>query len=67
VQTAVAAAIDCGETRHVDRPARAIVDLTRGILTRRLMRRLRAEADAEVDAIVDLIWRVLASKGSLKR
>jgi TetR/AcrR family transcriptional regulator, fatty acid metabolism regulator protein len=69
LQAAVAAAIGRGEIRQVDaaQAAGAIVDLTRGVVTRRLMRRRRAAAAAEVDAIVDLIWRGLASKGSLKR
>jgi TetR/AcrR family transcriptional regulator, fatty acid metabolism regulator protein len=69
LQTAVAAAIGRGEIRKVDaaQAAGAIVDLTRGVVTRRLMRRRRTDAAKEVDAIVDLIWRGLASKGSLKR
>jgi AcrR family transcriptional regulator len=69
LQAAVAAAIGRGEIRKVDaaQAAGAIVDLTRGVVTRRLMRRRRAAAATEVDAIVDLIWRGLASKGSLKR
>jgi TetR/AcrR family transcriptional regulator, fatty acid metabolism regulator protein len=69
LQTAVAAAIDRGEIRKVDaaQAAGAIMDLTRGVVTRRLMRRRRSAAAAEIDAIVDLIWRGLASKGSLKR
>ena len=69
LQTAVAAAIARGEIRKVDaaQAAGAIVDLTRGVVTRRLMRRRRARGEADIDAIVDLIWRGLASKGSLKR
>src|SRR5919108_401480 len=47
--------------------AGAIVDLTRGIVTRRLMRKRRTAAPTDVDAVVDLIWHGLASKGSLKR
>ena len=69
LRTAVAAAIARGEIRKVDaaQAAGAIVDLTRGVVTRRLMRRRRARGEADIDAIVDLIWRGLASKGSLKR
>jgi len=69
LQTAVTAAIARGEIRQVDatQAAGAIIDLTRGVVSRRLMRRRRERAVTEVDAIVDLIWRGLASKGSLKR
>jgi AcrR family transcriptional regulator len=69
LQSAVTAAINTGEIRKVDsaQTAGAIVDLTRGVVTRRLMRRRRTRAAPEVDAVVDLIWRGLASKGSLKR
>jgi AcrR family transcriptional regulator len=69
LQAAVVAAISRGEIRKVDaaQTAGAIVDLTRGVVTRRLMRRRRTRAAAEVDAVVDLIWWGLASKGSLKR
>jgi TetR/AcrR family transcriptional regulator, fatty acid metabolism regulator protein len=69
LQSAVIAAINRGEIRKVDsaQTAGAIVDLTRGVVTRRLMRRRRARATSEVDAVVDLIWRGLASKGSLQR
>jgi AcrR family transcriptional regulator len=69
LQTAVTTAIARGEIRQVDatQAAGAIIDLTRGVVSRRLMRRRRERAVTEVDAIVDLIWRGLASKGSLKR
>jgi AcrR family transcriptional regulator len=69
LQAAVIAAIHRGEIRKVDsaQAAGAIVDLTRGVVTRRLMRRRRTRATSEVDAVVDLIWRGLASKGSLQR
>lgn len=69
LERAVAAAIARGEIRRIDtaQAAGAIVDLTRGIVTRRLMRKRRTAADNDVDAVVDLIWHGLASKGSLKR
>ncbi len=69
LEAAVAAAIARREIRKVDTTevAGAIVDLTRGIVTRRLMKRRRTAAAGDVDAIVDLIWHGLASKGSLKR
>jgi TetR/AcrR family transcriptional regulator, fatty acid metabolism regulator protein len=69
LQAAVVAAISRGEIRTVDsaQAAGAIVDLTRGVVTRRLMRRRRTRSAPDVDAVVDLIWWGLASKGSPKR
>ena len=64
LEAAVAAAIDRGEIREVDhaQAAGAIVDLTRGLVTRRLMKQRRRAAHADVDSLVDLIWRGLRRK-----
>ncbi len=64
LQSVLGSANARGEIRSVDRAqvAGAIVDLTRGLVTRRLMKQRRRAAAADVDSVVDLLWRGLRRK-----
>lgn len=63
LESVIGSAVRRGEIRAVDpaQAAFAIFDLTRGLITRRLLARRRGRVQQDVAGVVDLIWGGFAS------